>query len=275
MKKIVVPVDYSDASDATIEFAKVLCKMCNTQLEVVSCWRPHLEIEMVSTGGLMIREKMHLEKLYGFLEKHGLKSSSGKLLTGLAGNVIIEISQKKETLMIVMGTVKKYGLLEKVIGSVASHVINNAHCPVLLIPPKVAFKRKFKNILVSGEIESTDEKSFRQIIEYTQQFGAKVQFTNVSSFEKQGTGLQISEELLEKIMRKEDIGFSFQVVDINNSNIQQGLNKHCKQNDIDLLILVTRKHRWWENLMSNKTLIDPEKIAIDMHRPILVFRIDE
>lgn len=275
MKKIVVPIDYSKASNATIEFAKVLCLKWNAQLEVVSCWRPHLEVEMVSTGGLALRESSHRDRLNNFLAKHGLKSSLGKLYVGLAGDVIVQISKKKDTLMIVMGTVQKYGLFEKIMGSVASQVINNAHCPVLLIPPKVAFKEKFKKILVSGVIDSTDEQGFRQIIEYMQQFGAKIQFANVSSFEQQGTGLKISEELLEKITREEAIGFPFHIVDIYSSNIQQGLNNHCQQNNIDLLIFVTRKYQWWKNLLSNKALIDPEKIAIDMHRPILVFRIDE
>jgi len=275
MKKIVVPIDYSQSSDATIEFAKELCKMWNAQIEVISCWRPHLEVEMASTGGVVIRESSYREKLYSFLEKHELDISLGKLYTGLAGDIISQISEKKDTLMIVMGTVKEYGLLEKIMGSVASNVIKNAQCPVLLIPPKVEFQGSFKKILVSGEMESTDESSFKQIIEYIKPFGAKVEFTNVSSFEQKGTGLRISDELLENITRQEDIGFPFSVVDIYSSSIETGLNNHCIQNKIDMMVFVTRKHRWWENLLSNKNLIDPQKIAIDLQRPIMVIRIEE
>ena len=274
MKKIIVPIDYSESSHNSITVAQQLCELWDAQLEVIFCWRPHLEMEMVSTG-MIGKESVHRERLYGFLEKHQLDETSGKLLIGLPGDIITKVSGREDTSMIIMGTVKEYGLIEKIMGSVASHVVNNAQCPVLLVPPNVTFQGRFKKILVAGELESTDEKSFQQIIDYTKQFNAVVEFTNVSSFEEEGTGLHISDELVEKITRQEDIGFSFSVVNIYNASIEQGLNNHCRHNQIDLMVFVTRKHRWWESLLNNKTLIDPEKIAIEMHRPILVFRIDE
>jgi len=275
MKKIIVPIDYSEASDSSINIAKKLCEIWDAELEVVFCWRPHLEAEMVSTGGYNVKETVHLEKLIGFLGKHNLPTKSGKLLTGLAGDVITEISKDESTLMIVMGTVGEYGLLEKIIGGVASQVMKNAECPILLVPPKVITQGRFKNILVAGEIESTDENSLLQIIDFTKRFNAKVDFANVSSFEQEDTGLHIPEELLEKITRQEDIGFPFSILNIYSESIEDGLNTHCEQNNIDLMILVTRTHSWWENILSNKTLIDPQRIAFDMNRPILTIRIEE
>jgi len=269
MKKIIVPVDFTDLSDICITFAKKVSKKLKLDIEIVHCWHPHVSTSI--EGGFVVaeNEEKYEAQLKEFLHKHQLKKNQGKLKVGFPGEVIPGISKDEDTLLIVMGTTQEYGLMEKILGSVTSVVMKKVECPVFLIPPQFAPKR-FKNILVAGEIESTDENSLKEIIAFTKQFNANVKFANVSSFQKEGKDLQVTEEVLERITRKEDIGFSFETIDIENNDVGSGLNDYCDKNKIDLLILLTRKHTWWENLFHNSP--DPEKLALDLSRPVLVIR---
>lgn len=274
MKKIIVPVDFTGPSDASIGFAKGLGQLFKAQLQVVYCWFPTAaDVEAETPAVWAEDEKCHQQRLDAFLNKHDLPAKCGKLMVGFPGQVIVELSKREDTLMVVMGTVEKYGVLEKLLGSVASHVSKKAKCPVLLVPPKVEHQGDFKKILVAGEAESTDEKSLRQIIDYTKKFNAEVEFANVSSFDQKDTTLHISDEALERITQKKDIGFPFSVVNIYISSVEKGLNDHCEQNGIDLLVLATRSHPWWEGLFKHN--IEPEKVAIDLHRPILVMQVEK
>ena len=269
MKKIIVPIDFSNVSDTCIKFAKKVAKRLGVEIEVIHCWHPHVSTAVESGFLVAENEKEYQLDLEAFLQKHNLEKNKGRLEVGFPGTVIPKLSKEEDTLLIIMGTTQEYGLIEKMLGSVASAVMKQVECPVFLIPPQFT-PAKFKKVLVAGEIESTDEHSIKQIIAFTKQFDAEVKFANVSSFHEKGKGLKVTEQLLEKITRKEDIGFSFEVVDIDNHDIGSGLNDYCQKNEIDLLILLTRKHRWWENLFHNSP--DPEKLALDLSRPVLVIR---
>lgn len=75
----------------------------------------------------------HLESLRGDLAGAGTESVEEHVVTGSAGEAIVEAARRLECNVVVMATHGRSGLARALLGSVASHVVRHAGCPVLLV----------------------------------------------------------------------------------------------------------------------------------------------
>jgi nucleotide-binding universal stress UspA family protein len=140
MKTILVPVDFSGASNNALSFAAELCKRASANLVVVN---------ILQRGGDEGEAKSKLNNIESELKKSfgaALKVESfvahGNLITAL--KKIIAVQQPA---LIVMGTKGASGLKEKLIGSNTVNVIAKTKVAVLVIP-EVA---RFQNFLNNGK----------------------------------------------------------------------------------------------------------------------------
>jgi len=139
MKKILVPVDYSDNSKKTLESATFFAAKCGGALHVLyvvqsfddysGFFVPHTPIakfeeEMVSGAE---------EKMESFLADY--PTAAAKVLCGDVAEEIVGYADREGFDLIIMGTHGYKGLERVMFGSVADKVVKSAPCPVLTINP--------------------------------------------------------------------------------------------------------------------------------------------
>ena len=143
VKKILVPVDFSDNSQKVFEAAANVATKFGAELVcifVVQSFEDYSGFFVPHMPIVQFQEEMQAsaeKKMADFLEDNlpaGLVGSS-KVMVGDVGEEIVAFAAQGEIDMIVMGTHGYKGLERVLFGSVAEQVVKTASCPVLTVNP--------------------------------------------------------------------------------------------------------------------------------------------
>lgn len=138
LKKIMIPVDFSEHSLKALHYAKAFAKQYKAKLAVV-----HVVEQMVYPGDWMYppitvtewageKRQEVLKKLQHFIKKAGIEAELMVRL-GRAWQEIIEAAKEQESDLLITSTHGYTGLKHALLGSVAEKVIRHAPCPVLTV----------------------------------------------------------------------------------------------------------------------------------------------
>ena len=139
IKKILVPVDGSDASKHALKMAIDLAKVYGAKL-VVTCIAdvseaayPIMGVTLDKNGFINIKAKA--EKLLAALkEEIPIELDHEEIVeTGIPGAGITEIVEQQGIDMVVIGNSGKGAVSSFVMGSVNQYVIHHVKCPVLVV----------------------------------------------------------------------------------------------------------------------------------------------
>ena len=139
VKKILVPVDFSENSKKILEAAGYFSGVCEAELHVVfvvqsfddysGFFVPHMPVAKFEEEMVQAAE----QKMEKFLA--GQKNVEAKVLVGDVAEEIIRHAEESGMDMIIMGTHGYKGLEKVMFGSVAEKVVRSSPCPVLTITP--------------------------------------------------------------------------------------------------------------------------------------------
>lgn len=142
IRKILVPTDFSVASEEAVRYAADLAASLSASVVVV-----HVIHEPFVAGGewdLYVRDapemreqlfsdvRSRLSAVVTVFERRGLHVITD-IRFGLPRDGIVNAAMAAEADLIVMSTHGRSGLHHLLLGSVAEHVIRAAHCPVLAL----------------------------------------------------------------------------------------------------------------------------------------------
>lgn len=160
--RILVPLDFSPASDRALAYAKALSTEFGAPLfllhviedrmmtgpwpsEVYLGELPKLRDDLVKDAERRMR--LCLESI----EKEGL-TATGEVLIGGPSHVIIEQAEALNADLLVMGTHGRTGITHLLIGSVAERVIRHAPCPVFVVRERKAAEVKAVPAVAAGTV---------------------------------------------------------------------------------------------------------------------------
>lgn len=139
IKKVLVPVDFSDNSKKILDAAGYFSGKCQAQLHVVfvvqsfddysGFFVPHMPVAKFEEEMVQAAEG----KMESFLG--GRRDIPTKVLVGDVAEEIIRYAEEAGMDLIVMGTHGYKGLEKVMFGSVAEKVVRSSPCPVLTINP--------------------------------------------------------------------------------------------------------------------------------------------
>jgi universal stress protein A len=139
---IVVPVDFGEASDAALAYAKMLASHCNASLTVVhvyddvfarSAFAPEVYGTVPTGPGEEVLRDLHARLTALIRPGDVQRGASVEVLYGPTSRSIVEYAAQCGASLIVMGTHGRTGLAHAVLGTVAGQVLRNAPCPVLAV----------------------------------------------------------------------------------------------------------------------------------------------
>ena len=145
IRRILVPVDFSEPSLGALRYAVALARMLQASLDVLHVVEAVAYAPMV--GPTFDLERLREEREHGARRKlEQLVARLGKrrgrkqvlLRVGTAARSIVYEAKRRSYDLIVMATQGRHGVGRWLLGSVAERVVRTADCLVLIVPPRRA-----------------------------------------------------------------------------------------------------------------------------------------
>lgn len=144
---IIVPVDFSEATEIQVEYAVNMARKLSAVMHFVHIFN-FSHFSDFYAGDVMLGAPYYLEceeellsnakRKMGELVKRNCKEClecTGQVITGDPVDEINKFAQEKEADLIIISTHGAKGLEKILLGSVAGRVVKRAHCPVLTMNP--------------------------------------------------------------------------------------------------------------------------------------------
>lgn len=275
IKKIICPVDFSEAATNAAEYAAKLAQILHAEVLLINIERIIPAAVAVSLGegiGADSRENSRIaskrlremsddvNKMFKISSSYEVDITTQSLSTVLsaAGN---------ERSMIVMGTNGIDNLSQFLFGTNTYNVIRKAECPVLLVPEKFSYGT-YKNLLYAFTYEEKGRLALNQFYEFAKHFKAKITFLHIS---KKDTNIsrdifRASKEEIEKCFNgKEDLDFKRVFSD----DVAEAIDQFMVEHQADMLVMAAHHRNLIEALFTKAPLM--AGLSVTAYYPILVF----
>jgi len=249
-KTILIPIDFSDISLKTLEYAADIAHKIDAELHVLhvmETYQYNAALGMVTDNTEPLRKEAE-GLLDDFRSEHS-KMWGLPLRTHLRnGKIYSEIIDMAKTLkpeFIVMSTYGASGVknLQKYfLGSNAYRVVNSAKCPVLTIrKPKKS--PSFKNILVPIDITTATEQKVTRAVRWAKAFGATIHAISISETVDalRGRGRTAHKKLDEIAARIEAAGVKCEASHFYNKPVAETVMNYAEVHKMDVIFIMTHK----------------------------------
>ena len=139
LKRILVPIDFSESSSKALRYALAFAKQFDAQIHCLHT----VEIPYgTGEGAIVIESDAFQKKLHekskaqmtAFLRDHGAAASQEcAIRSGTAYREIVDASEDRDIDLIIMGTHGRSAVGRFLLGSTTERVVRHAHCPVLVV----------------------------------------------------------------------------------------------------------------------------------------------
>jgi universal stress protein A len=141
--RILVPTDFSEPSDAALDYARALADKFGATLHLLHVIEPGSMAGAVSNEAylgtspgiyeVLVKEAQAKFAHCVFPADRAKYGATTEVMTGVTADTIIDVAADQHMDLIVMGTHGRTGLAHLLMGSVAEHVVRTAPCPVLTV----------------------------------------------------------------------------------------------------------------------------------------------
>lgn len=274
MTRILLPTDFSENALTAIRYALTLYKDLKCTFFLLNSYMPpvyHTEYLMgspaqIGLGDIVQQNSQdNLEALKNTLEKE-FNNPLHTFITHSALNVLSsEITRTVEVEqidIIVMGTQGASGAKEILLGTNTLHVIKNAKCPVLAIPPGFEYEAP-EQILFPNDFEVwLDKNSLAQLLKITKSHVSQINVMHVYTGDELNTTQEKNKEQLAKVLSES--GFFHEVP---SNEVIAAINEFQIKQKINLLVMIQNKHTFFERLFIEPVI---KKIGFHVTVPFLV-----
>ena len=146
VRKILVPVDFSEGARAAMELAAAFARPFEAAIELYHVWQPPplvpvpLVVVSPEQGRPLTLEQLarteagtQMKDLVDALHRLGIGSVTSRVGVGDPAHEILDLARVGKFDLIVMGTHGRHGIAHALLGSVAEKVVRRATCPVLTV----------------------------------------------------------------------------------------------------------------------------------------------
>ncbi|MCK4360954.1 MAG: universal stress protein [Bacteroidales bacterium] len=285
MKKILVPIDFSEYSINACKFAVGIAEKINAEINFLyvyndpsetgsqrhtTSWEKHAKYvseEAFSKAqnsllefGNNLKKQIPVENL--------LKAKIHySLLKGRPENVIVNISEKYKPDVVIMGPKGKDEKKSVFIGSVTTKVIDNTRFPVLTIPKSATCQDIKKiNIMYATNFNEADNSSLNKLLKIMSPFDKEIHCIHIDIHNDPYKQNKVDK--LNQLLTKEYSEHKIVCKVFKSSNIIKGFDEFIEKNNIDIISFSKPKRSLFYKLFhpSNfEKLVSTEKI------PMLIF----
>ena len=273
MKKILVPLDFSETSDNAFVYALEMAKLLKAELVLLHTF----EIPVVDTQGLAFnyatvynsvelanfehfREK--LPKLRNIALERNLDhiSLNHILMNGDLLYSIKKVVSEEKIDIVVMGTNGAEGWMASLVGTNTGSVINNVGVPVLSVPAEAKFEQ-IKTIAFTTRFRKKDIEALIKVLFYAKKFRAKVKCLYVKT-----SNSDVNSETVNRWKSHFEDEEDLQFFVIPNEDVHSTIEDFLDNQNVDMLAMLTYKRNFFAALFTTTTT---QKLSYYLKTPIL------
>ncbi|MDF9797498.1 nucleotide-binding universal stress UspA family protein [Catalinimonas alkaloidigena] len=278
IKKILAPTDFSKTANNALQYAVELAKEVDAKLIVLHSYRvPAISDTAYPLGGMYPEGMVDIEDVkkevsveMDKIKEDYLFSKTLKFETvlqaGFAEENILEIIDNESIDLVVMGT-RGANAIQELLGSTTSHIIESSKVPLLVIPEDVSFGQLTNIVLATDYQQVHKPEDYSMLLNMVDIFHAEVDVLHVSkgASKLNETELEVGEEL-DRILKKTRHKYHY---DIEDENINEGIEKFLEKHSASMLAMIPRKHSFFDKLIhGSKT----KHMIFHTHRPLLILK---
>lgn len=278
MKKILVPVDFSDVSQFGIEIAKKVAKTTNVELHLLHIIALPSHILLDNEGnivedGEMDTKEVKSQKLEAEIRMKSLTESLTDfnihtcICYGHVNEETVKYAKKNTMDLVVMGTHGSTGIKEYITGSHAEYVAMHATAPVFTVKCDRS-EMQIKSLVFTNSF-SHEVENFPSIIKNIQEaFHAEIHLLRVNT----PNSFMVDDEVLANMKKFAD---KYELVDvkysvINDREVESGIEKYCLYNNVDVISIGSRQRTGVNKLINGCVSAD---LVNHVFKPIITYKI--
>ncbi|MES1213952.1 MAG: universal stress protein [Bacteroidota bacterium] len=271
MKTILIPVDFSASSLNAVDYAMHFAESVRGNVTLMYvCQVPVAYSEIPVSGQDFSNLIEDATKKITELRHELLRIWGNKVVINTAireGYVVAEIKELSDELnsfAVVMGTSGSSAMERILFGSNTLQAISHISAPLIIVPPGVKFKSISQIGLACDMLNVVKSVHTEEIIKLANDFHAQLHILHINTGEDNHyTDARISgsEELL-GLFKEQKPQFHF----VNSKNIEDAINEFAEKNNLDLLVVIPKKHGLLEGIFHKS---HTKKIALLSHVPVM------
>jgi nucleotide-binding universal stress UspA family protein len=245
IKKILIPIDFSETAMLAIEHAAFTAQLFKAELVLLHVVEQHWEHFSIIAPELRISspdeftkaiEKKLEETAAAIRSKYGVKSFA-VTSTGNIFSEILSVSREHNVDLVVMGTHGTSGVVEFFIGSNTFKMVTQSECPVMSVQAH-AKKLGFSEILLPIDDSAHSRQKVNHAIVLAKHFASRIHILgltdpNLSDRKK----FEIKLDQIEEYVKKCGLPFTRKTVD--GKNQAKTTYDYAKSVNADLIVIMT------------------------------------
>lgn len=277
MKKIIVPIDFSQHSEFALEAASILAKKNNSKilalhmLEISEATLINSDNDQHAKAVFFM--KLAEQKFESFLDKDYLK---GIEIVPIVKHfkVFSEVSlvaQEHNADLIVMGSHGTSGFSEIFVGSNTEKVVRHSEIPVLVIKNKPK-SMEYKNVVFASDFSEEAVKPYINASKLLMDFGSDVHLLNVNVPGEKFKSSSEMETTMTEFLQKADGNLNRMnaVNYISDTSVEKGILSFAKKTNADLIVIPTHGRKGLAHFFEGSI---SEDLANHANMPVMTFKI--
>lgn len=277
MKKIIVPIDFSEHSEYALETAAILAKKYGGEIIALHMLEINEAVFTQSNNSLgqetLFFIKLANERFENFLQKDFL---SGVKITPVVRQFKVfsevnDVAKEQNADLVVIGSHGSSGLREIFIGSNTEKVVRHSEIPVLVIKNKPK-NEKLEDVVFASNFAEESVSAYKEASKIFDLLNVNVHLLYVNV---PGEDFMSSAEMNERIdtfLNKAE-GNSEKLDNVkfvSDYTVEQGVLNYANSKDIDIIVIPTHGRTGIAHFFSGSI---SEDIANHAERPVMTFRI--
>jgi len=279
VKRILFPTDFSPSAQNAFKHCLILADYYQAKIEVLHVVFPEyaaMDVPVVSMATTREKVDAAVSVMHSFLEL-GLSQTQAlytfqsipkvekKVEIGIAVGTIVKLAEDHHADLIMMGTKGSHNTLEKAFGSVSTGVIEQAKCPVMLIPEFTQWKPTHI-VAYASDLSESDPYHFWKAAEMLTPFHPLLHVINIH---KGNAHDQIAIDELKKIFSDNTPAVQISFHQEKHDSIATGLEEFVDNYGVDLLVMYSPHRSWVERWFHHSQTRD---VAFTTRIPLLVIK---
>lgn len=277
MKKIIVPVDFSEYSENALQTASFLAKKHKSEiiilhvLELSTALR--IQSERYTKQEVLFFLKLAENKMEKLLKKdylQGVKTSSRIEFHNLFEE-LNELAEKEKVDLIVMGSQGATGLKELFVGSNTEKVVRKSSVPVLVVKEKPV-EVDFKTAVFACDFSEKGIKPYKKVKKILEKLECDLQLLHVNTpYENFRSTRETEKKVFDFLMDVEgNLSKTHDVIYVSDYSVEKGILDYANLNNVDLIVIATHGRKGLAHFMEGSI---SEDVANRSVIPVMTLKI--
>lgn len=268
MKKILVTTDFSEVANNAVHYATDMALAIKADLLL-------LHVVQTPIGYSDMPIAVNLEDMMRTAEAD-MKNTENMTAEKTIGKINIETQVSMggffSELEVVCGQIKPYVVImgsqgkteaeHLLFGAHATNAIKNLHWPIITVPPAASFSQIKKIGLASDLTKVVETTPIEEVKMLVNDFKAELHILNTGRREVFDADIVFESGLMQEMTMALEPKFHF----IDNENTDQGIIDFAEKNQIDLLIVLPKRHNFLESIFHKS---HSKQLVLHSHVPVM------